>query len=208
MSRRYMTVIITPSPLYNYSSTIINPPPPDDTFDPTTVVGGLGEMVILPPSAYVNILDEHTEIPPLDIDVDHDGTLDYTPKLSKLITLKLPKNREALKNLNQTQKYPRDTPPETVEVPSCFRKASTSGDVVLTSKDSYIAWFLEDPDPNPPARQQRPLPSQLTAFELSGVYTIGECMKGCSGPPPGTGCPICEPVDFKNIAQVHSINIK
>lgn len=31
---------------------------------------------------------------------------------------------------------------------------STSGDVVLTSKDSYIAWFLEDPDPNPPARQQ------------------------------------------------------
>lgn len=82
-----MTVIITPSPLYNYSSTIINPPPPDDTFDPTTVVGGLGEMVILPPSAYVNILDEHTEIPPLDIDVDHDGTLDYTPSKSLYIPL-------------------------------------------------------------------------------------------------------------------------
>lgn len=80
-----MTVMITPSPLYNYSSTIINPlAPPDDTSDPTTVIEDLGKMIILPPSAYINILDEHTEIPPLDIDVD--GTLDYTPSKSFIHT--------------------------------------------------------------------------------------------------------------------------
>jgi hypothetical protein len=80
-----MTVMITPSPFYNYSSTIINPPPPpDDTSDPATVIEDLGKTIILPPSACVNILDEHTEIPPLDIDVDR--TLDYTPSKSFINT--------------------------------------------------------------------------------------------------------------------------
>lgn len=48
--------------------------------------------------------------------------------------------------------------------------ASTSGDVVLTSKDSYIAWFLEDPDPNPPARQQSK--SQMCTIKPSLLKTV------------------------------------
>lgn len=82
------------------------------------------------------------------------------------------------------------------------------------SKKRYIAWFMEDPDPDPPIYQgihhypqtgdgielmetTEPLPSEVTKFEYSDLYNTGACMRGCSGPPPGTGCPICSPVGLK-----------
>lgn len=41
------------------------------------------------------------------------------------------------------------------------------------------------------------LPVKVTRFECSDLYNTGACMWGCSGPPPGTGCPICNPVDLQ-----------
>lgn len=85
------------------------------------------------------------------------------------------------------------------------------------SKNRYIAWLLEDPDPEPPTHHQGTyrylrisasdllkankrmvvlLPSRLTKFKYSDLYNTRDCMWGCSGPPPGTGCPVCNPVDF------------
>lgn len=85
------------------------------------------------------------------------------------------------------------------------------------SKERYIAWFMEDPDPDPPTYQgiqhhlridnglvdiglmetSENLPPEVTKFEYTSLYNTGACMWGCSGPPPGTGCPICNPVDLK-----------
>lgn len=95
---------------------------------------------------------------------------------SSIVTLKVPSFKESLRNLEKTRRRPSFAPPTPVEI-GTFAKGSkplnfktgqsakyTTSDSSrhqgsiqgsgLMSKNRYIAWLLEDPDPDPPRPYQ------------------------------------------------------